>query len=293
MPSKIRVGRNDPCPCGSGKKFKKCCGLSVNQPDCFSINRTVAYKGPLGRLREAFCVDYLEFKKKLTREMEDELRQEVAARGKTISCSQGCSCCCHLFVTASLQDCEGIVYYLYHNEGALEHFIRAFPIWQSRILKIEHCFRNINILHEKVTSEQATDEERSVFQTELALYAGQVIPCPFLVRGSCSIYEARPLVCARVISCSPADWCRPTHPDHNKVEYLKAKPRPSMPYLKRPEYKMIYSSMPFLVYRLLAEGYGALFSLPGLENLKDEALADLEMLAVLRDSGLLTGAIHP
>ena len=22
----IKVGRNDPCPCGSGKKFKKCCG---------------------------------------------------------------------------------------------------------------------------------------------------------------------------------------------------------------------------------------------------------------------------
>jgi hypothetical protein len=21
-----RVGRNQPCPCGSGKKFKKCCG---------------------------------------------------------------------------------------------------------------------------------------------------------------------------------------------------------------------------------------------------------------------------
>jgi preprotein translocase subunit SecA len=20
------VGRNDPCPCGTGKKFKKCCG---------------------------------------------------------------------------------------------------------------------------------------------------------------------------------------------------------------------------------------------------------------------------
>jgi preprotein translocase subunit SecA len=23
-----RVGRNDPCPCGSGKKYKKCCGKS-------------------------------------------------------------------------------------------------------------------------------------------------------------------------------------------------------------------------------------------------------------------------
>jgi preprotein translocase subunit SecA len=34
MPAKVetyrreepRVGRNDPCPCGSGKKYKKCCG---------------------------------------------------------------------------------------------------------------------------------------------------------------------------------------------------------------------------------------------------------------------------
>lgn len=25
--SKVHVGRNDPCPCGSGRKFKRCCGL--------------------------------------------------------------------------------------------------------------------------------------------------------------------------------------------------------------------------------------------------------------------------
>jgi yecA family protein len=25
-PAKVRVGRNDPCPCGSGVKYKKCCG---------------------------------------------------------------------------------------------------------------------------------------------------------------------------------------------------------------------------------------------------------------------------
>jgi len=24
-----KVGRNDPCPCGSGKKYKKCCGVKV------------------------------------------------------------------------------------------------------------------------------------------------------------------------------------------------------------------------------------------------------------------------
>ena len=24
--NEVKVGRNDPCPCGSGKKYKKCCG---------------------------------------------------------------------------------------------------------------------------------------------------------------------------------------------------------------------------------------------------------------------------
>ena len=27
-PRQGKVGRNDPCPCGSGKKYKKCCGLN-------------------------------------------------------------------------------------------------------------------------------------------------------------------------------------------------------------------------------------------------------------------------
>ena len=25
-----KVGRNDPCPCGSGKKYKKCCGRGAD-----------------------------------------------------------------------------------------------------------------------------------------------------------------------------------------------------------------------------------------------------------------------
>lgn len=29
MTGKLEVGRNDPCPCGSGKKFKKCCGSNI------------------------------------------------------------------------------------------------------------------------------------------------------------------------------------------------------------------------------------------------------------------------
>ncbi|MBI4585332.1 MAG: SEC-C domain-containing protein [Planctomycetes bacterium] len=26
LPPRQKIGRNDPCPCGSGKKYKKCCG---------------------------------------------------------------------------------------------------------------------------------------------------------------------------------------------------------------------------------------------------------------------------
>jgi len=26
-----KVGRNDPCPCGSGKKFKKCCIVKIKR----------------------------------------------------------------------------------------------------------------------------------------------------------------------------------------------------------------------------------------------------------------------
>jgi uncharacterized protein len=27
--ARAKVGRNDPCPCGSGRKFKKCCGAEL------------------------------------------------------------------------------------------------------------------------------------------------------------------------------------------------------------------------------------------------------------------------
>ena len=32
QPSVPKIGRNDPCPCGSGKKFKHCCGDFAKGP---------------------------------------------------------------------------------------------------------------------------------------------------------------------------------------------------------------------------------------------------------------------
>jgi hypothetical protein len=32
----MKVGRNDPCPCGSGKKYKKCCMKNLQENQSFS-----------------------------------------------------------------------------------------------------------------------------------------------------------------------------------------------------------------------------------------------------------------
>ena len=36
-----KIGRNDPCPCGSGKKYKHCCLGRSNETDRNSINQQV------------------------------------------------------------------------------------------------------------------------------------------------------------------------------------------------------------------------------------------------------------
>jgi len=37
----MKVGRNDPCPCGSGKKYKKCCIQERHKP--YYLTSTVQY----------------------------------------------------------------------------------------------------------------------------------------------------------------------------------------------------------------------------------------------------------
>jgi SEC-C motif len=43
----VRVGRNDPCPCGSGRKYKHCC--QAKAPAAFSPEASPASSAPLPR----------------------------------------------------------------------------------------------------------------------------------------------------------------------------------------------------------------------------------------------------
>ncbi len=285
--------RNAPCPCGSGKKYKKCCGLASSQsvktpPDKLEVNRAIAYRGAVGKRREAFCAAYADSKKTTLTSIAGSLRKEADACGKTISCSKGCSHCCKLFVVASLQECEAIVHHLYNNETTLRLFLRNFTRWNERILRIEGSFRQINALHARMTAGEASEAEINQFYAECDTYALQDIPCPFLVDNACTIYEVRPYVCARIVAVTPAEWCRAGHPRQTEAMHLKAQMQfeKDMPYFAPLASNCVFSSMPFLVYRLLNEGYNALSTVPSLEKLKDTAYADPEVQAALKDFGV-------
>ncbi len=286
------MDRNAPCYCGSGKKFKKCHGSpeaqSAARMDNFKLNRALAYKGELGKAREKFCQDYLSAKKTSIATIEDKLRAEAASKGKSVTCSKGCTHCCNLFILATLQEAEGIVYYLYQHDDILRRFMDNFEQWRGDLQKIDSTIRRLNGLHAKLAAGQATEGETKQFLQEEEVYKAQHIPCPFLVDHACSIYEARPYVCAGVMSISPPEQCSPSHPSHREMEYVKAElnMQEDMPYFVPPSQKAIFASMPFLVYRILENGWDVLASVPGLERIKGEAFGDPVMRAAMRDAGI-------
>ena len=277
--------RNDPCPCGSGIKYKKCCGLKqIHRPDYIAINRAIAYKGAIGRARQGLCESYDALKKTWLADIENKLRQDLAAQDNAVSCAAGCTHCCKFFVAASLQECECIVHHLYAHDEALQHFLKSFENWKDRILKIERCFQKINMLHQKISAGSATEEEKGLFSDACADYCLSDIACPFIKEGTCAIYEVRPYVCAGIVAVTPMEWCAPGHPRHAEARYYKANMGQvsDMPYFF-PLTGQIDSSMPLMVYNIMRGGYPALGMIPGLERLRDQALNDDEVRAVLAD----------
>ena len=279
---------NAPCPCGSGKQYQQCHGAAEDQsqrsPDNFALNRALAYKGSLGQAREKFCVDYAAAKQDSIQTLEQELRAKAAAADKTISCQKGCNACCNLFVLATLQECDTIVHYLYQHDEALNHFRQSFEPWRQRLSTIDDCFQHLTRLQDRMMTGEASAEERQQYRQEEAVYAAQNLPCPFLKDDTCSIYEVRPYVCAEILSISLPEWCRPEHPSHQEMSYVKAELNLEldMPYFAPTQSKITMGSMPFLVFGILEKGWDMLALMPGLNKLKSEAFNDPTMRAALR-----------
>lgn len=294
--------RNAACACGSGKKYKKCCGALEPQVrpvvEFILLHREAAYLGEIGRRREAFGRQYTQLKKTRLPEAEEQIRQAVSAAGKSISCSKGCSHCCSLFVIASLQECECLVYYLYHHQAELVHFVESFQKWRERTLQIGDTFRRINHIQALMVAGQATEEDLKIFDADCDAYAAQANPCPFLKDNACSVYAVRPYVCAGVVSASPREWCQPRHPRQTEIEHFKLtlNHEEDAPYFALPDGGAVCANMPVMVYRMLTEGYRALATIKGLESIEKVFNSDPETQAWFsgrrRSVSSVTGSGH-
>ncbi len=280
--------RNAPCPCGSGKKYKKCHGRTESPPpDVVKLHQAIAYKGSVGRRRESWCIDYTAYKRAQIAAVENDLKSEAAATGQAVSCHRGCISCCQAYVVASLQECEAIVYYLYHHQDALQGFLNAYQEWRQKISGVQELFNTVYELQHRAVSQPTTDEERMQLCVALTDFMSHKIACPFLADGGCSIYEVRPFVCAGVVATSPAEWCEIEHPRGGEVRLLKAEARfeNDKPYFLQLNNNVSYGCMAFMVYTLLKGGYSTLATIPGLEGLKDDVYLDPEVKTALRNAG--------
>jgi methionyl aminopeptidase len=80
--SKIKVKRNDPCPCGSGKKFKKCCMDKEEINDSENI-RDLYYKQYKIRLKSSKDIEKLRKVGKLVVDTLDMVEKKLYAGMKT------------------------------------------------------------------------------------------------------------------------------------------------------------------------------------------------------------------
>ena len=295
-----KTGRNDPCPCGSGKKYKKCCGASssaaLNKPkaDYFNVNRQIAYKGEIGRRRRQFCADYIDKKQKYLAAIEKQQLEEVAAANKTITCHCGCSYCCSTYVQASVQECEAIVYYLYQNDKILGRFLEKYPVWRAAIRRNGDLFRQCSRFWQMDVDDSNRQQMQQQFSEENSRYYRQNIPCPFLHEGACSIYEVRPYMCAALVSVTTPEWCRPGSPD--APEQLRVYPSEienDLSFYYGELEDRVLSYMPLTIYEILKNGTYYLSSVvPYLKELDGEFCADPEVASVISRSGVFDYRLH-
>lgn len=286
----MEPGRNAPCPCGSGKKFKRCCG-AFSQPtptrlgnkiDYLALNQAIAYKGKIGAMREDFCRQYIARKQSILKEIEKDQSDKVAAMGEKITCHKGCSTCCSQYILGTLQECEAIVYYLYQHEGILADFLRTYPLWRAKVRENESIFKNIKDIVARLCTEGFTENNRQAYDDANTRFLLQNIPCPFLSKGVCSIYEVRPWNCAKPVVTTPSEWCHPsTNVNNDKPSVYISQLTPEEVPLYRNNKAINILLVHLGVYEILNGGFMWLSDIPGLESLDKEATNDPEIKAIL------------
>src|SRR4030042_1477035 len=191
--------------------------MTMNR-DYIQLNKEIAYKGLVGRIREEFCKRYIGHKRSIITRIEQSVNQQIAA-DENITCKRGCFYCCSQHIGCSIGECEAIVYFLYQHDTVLKQFVNSYPDWRSKVRQNEPLFKKIPQLFMNVVNSGVQIEKQKAFMKVAREYERLDIACPFLANGECSIYEVRPFVCAGIVATTPADYCRPSSPNTPKVYF--------------------------------------------------------------------------
>ena len=286
----MSTGRNDPCPCGSGLKYKKCCLHKQTQPEApkrdlsdFDLVALFAYAGRIGRQRKAWCKGFLEWKATIEPILKNTQMREAAAQGKGISCSKGCWYCCTQFIGASLQECEAIVYWLYQHRDICNVFIRQYPEWRARVSKHETLFQGVTQAG-NIQSANPHDKGLQKAFLEISGEFGKLdIPCPFLDKKVCSIYPVRPFSCMSLISLSPPEYCKPSV---DEIPFVLAigSTEPPPAYFYGPSSGMTIGPAAQFVYEILKNGFTYIDTIPRLRGIEAEAYSDPEIATIIKNN---------
>jgi Fe-S-cluster containining protein len=285
------ISRKAPCPCGSAKRYGECCGtletyFAGQEGTRFAAMRSIAYRGRIGRKRETYCVRYIAAKTRLLQEVGKKLASAEMELGKKVTCEKGCTICCSMYIEATIQECEAIVYFLYHHESPLASFLHAYPAWRAALREQGDIFKGRSRYWQpQPTAEKAASLWRE-FTEEEDRYFAQGIPCPFLSDGLCSIYEVRPYVCASYGAVTPPEYCRCGSANEPKV--VKAIPRGVRSdrsfYYPDQLSARVLSTMQVMVYEVLKSGLTCYSNagIEGLEYVDKEWLNDPEVSSIYR-----------
>lgn len=241
--------------------------MQNEQINTIKLNKETAYMGSMGGLREEFCVSYINNKKVTLDRIQREILEKIRQDEKETTCRKGCSSCCSLYIEANLQECEAIVYYLYHNTDILSFFLHRYPVWRDIMRQSGDIFRRC---------EQALKAKRdkgydAYNQQELAdallFYKMQNNPCPFLNNRICTIYEVRPYTCANHFVTTPAEWCSPLDPNQPEVYQTNIEDEIfDLAFYPKKLKKHIITFMPLAVYEIMIGGFSFLADITGFKE---------------------------
>ncbi|MGL4370851.1 MAG: SEC-C metal-binding domain-containing protein [Spirochaetota bacterium] len=219
---KVKINRNDLCPCGSGKKYKKCCGnqpaahpgkkyiseahewmdmhiLHGAYPDLYGFLIHVDHQLPAEEIwnqLQFWSEQYLTCTEKRTQKFHEIIDESIEYQNQLdiqdgynpYFCRKGCAHCCYQPVACTDEEARLIYTYCYDKKIDIDFG------------KIERQLKHIEFDYENNFSGKTTWDDQPEEDT----------PCIFLniKDRTCRIWDVRPFVCRVHLAEKTNEFCR-------------------------------------------------------------------------------------